>query len=383
MTKKQQKQIPDGWEMISLESVSIITMGQSPSSKYYNETGEGIPLIQGNADIIDGNTIERIFTTEITKESIKGDIILTVRAPVGDIGIVNSQHICIGRGVCSIKSNKKSLQQYLFFFLSYFKPKWKAYEQGSTFTAISSKDVRKLPLLLPPLPEQKRIVAVLETWDKYLELLDKKIKVKKKIKKGLMQRLLSGEVRLPGFSGEWKKKSFNKIFDVLTKPRGLKSSEYGKSGIPIVDQSTDTLISGYTTREELAYPYSEKEPVILFGDHSRVIKLIDFKATFANDGIKLFKQLKDVDLRWGYYTLLNYKVPETGYNRHFKYLKGAHFYVPNQEEQSAIADILSTADEEIQTLEEKRKFIREQKKFLLNNLVTGKIRVPESINIKK
>jgi len=102
---KQQKNILNNWRETKLGEVSDIVMGQSPSSDAYNENFVGIPLIQGNNDIKKGVTIGKIYTSKITKTSEKGNIVLTVRAPVGCIGIAHEK-VCIGRGVCSIKAKK-------------------------------------------------------------------------------------------------------------------------------------------------------------------------------------------------------------------------------------------------------------------------------------
>src|SRR5690554_459212 len=97
--------IPENWEIKRLGEVSNINMGQSPSSESYNSFGTGLPLIQGNADIINGKSVARIYTTEITKIANMNELIFTVRAPVGAIGIATEKS-CIGRGVCSIWTNK-------------------------------------------------------------------------------------------------------------------------------------------------------------------------------------------------------------------------------------------------------------------------------------
>ena len=80
--------------------------------------------------------------------------------------------------------------------------------------------------------------------------------------------------------------------------------------------------------------------------------------------------------------MLNFKIPETGYNRHFKYLEVGIFNIPSIKEQNAVADILTTADKEITELENKLSIIKEQKRYLLNNLITGAIRTPTNMKIE-
>jgi len=181
------------WEEVRLGDIAKVIMGQSPNSNSYNEEGKGIPLIQGNADCKDRKTVPRIYTTEKTKECKIGDIIMTVRAPVGAIS--RSLHnACIGRGVCAIRINKNN--DFLYQYLLMYEQKWKKYSQGSTFTAVNSSDIKSLKIKLPPLQEQQKIAQVLSSADKEIELLKNELESLKEQKKGLMQRLLSGEVRV-------------------------------------------------------------------------------------------------------------------------------------------------------------------------------------------
>ncbi|MCB4779014.1 MAG: restriction endonuclease subunit S [Sulfurovum sp.] len=180
------------WEEVRLGDVADIIMGQSPSSNSYNEEQIGIPLIQGNADCKNRKTQPRIYTTEKTKECNVGDIIMTVRAPVGAIS-KSLHNACIGRGVCAIKS--KNNNQFLYHFLVNYEEKWEKYSQGSTFTAVNSSDIKALKIKLPPIAEQQKIAQVLTTADKEIELLKKELTALKEQKRGLMQRLLTGVVR--------------------------------------------------------------------------------------------------------------------------------------------------------------------------------------------
>ena len=181
------------WEEVRLGDVAEIIMGQSPSSKSYNENEEGMPLIQGNADCKNRKTAPRIYTTEKTKVCKIGDIIMTVRAPVGAISKAY-HNACIGRGVCAIRT--KDDNGFLYYYLLKYEEKWEKYSQGSTFTAVNSNDIKSLKIKLPPLKEQQKIAQLLTTADKEIALLKEELTVLKEQKRGLMQRLLTGEVRV-------------------------------------------------------------------------------------------------------------------------------------------------------------------------------------------
>jgi len=184
-----------------LSELSTITMGHSPKSKFYNSIGEGLPLIQGNADIKNRKTKPRNYTTDITQKCFTQDIILSVRAPVGNVS--ESLHeACIGRGVCAIRSNETSDNKYLYYFLLFHENKWRRLSQGSTFESINSKDIRSLPVLYFHLKEQKRIATILSTADREIELLKELVEELKEEKKGLMQLLLTGIIRVKGEDDE-------------------------------------------------------------------------------------------------------------------------------------------------------------------------------------
>ena len=183
------------WENKTLEEIANINMGQSPNSSTYNNKQVGIPLIQGNADIRNRKSIIRVFTNQITKKCYQGDIILTVRAPVGEVAIA-SHDSCIGRGVCSISSTIVN-QQYLFYVLLNNEDKWKDYEQGSTFTSANSNQIKGFSIFISTdIEEQTAIAEVLTAIDDELTTLEQQLAKYRLLKQGLMQELLSGKTRL-------------------------------------------------------------------------------------------------------------------------------------------------------------------------------------------
>ncbi|MDD4428929.1 MAG: restriction endonuclease subunit S [Paludibacter sp.] len=178
-----------------LGNVSFINMGQSPDSIYYNEEGNGLPLIQGNADIKERKSIKRFYTSQITKMCDEGDILMTVRAPVGYVGVASFQS-CVGRGVCSIKANGVD-SKYLFYLLIQNEDKWKAFEAGTTFSAVTSKEVYNFPLLLTKSKtEQQHIAKILSTADAVIEKTQAAIAKYKAIKQGMLQDLFTRGIDL-------------------------------------------------------------------------------------------------------------------------------------------------------------------------------------------
>ena len=183
------------WEQVHLKDVAKITMGSSPKSSAYNDVGNGLPLLQGNADIKNRKSFPRVFTSEITKQCDSGDILLSVRAPVGSVAISN--HLaCIGRGIASLKAKQRYSQEFLYQWLLSFEPRWISFSQGSTFESINSDDIKHLKLNIPNLIEQQKIAAVLTAADQEADTLKQKLDHLKQEKKALMQQLLTGKRRV-------------------------------------------------------------------------------------------------------------------------------------------------------------------------------------------
>jgi type I restriction enzyme S subunit len=183
------------WAEKRLDKISHIFMGSSPKSEFYNEDGIGLPLLQGNADIKNRKSVPRIFTSQITRECLPDDILLSVRAPVGAIASSN-HHACIGRGIAAIRAKKDTTQVFLYQWLLNFEDKWDSFSQGSTFESVNSDDINNLKIKLPSLPEQQKIAAILTIADQEIDNLRAQLNQLKQEKKALMQQLLTGKRRV-------------------------------------------------------------------------------------------------------------------------------------------------------------------------------------------
>lgn len=189
------KRFESEWKEVKLSEIAQITMGSSPKSDAYNEIGDGLPLLQGNADIKNRKSAPRIYTSQITKECHVDDILFSVRAPVGTVALSN-HNACIGRGIAAIKAKKNHSQDYLYQWLLSFELKWERYSQGSTFEAVNSDDIKSLNLSIPNYKEQQKIATVLTNADKEIELLEQQLADLQQEKKALMQVLLTGKKRV-------------------------------------------------------------------------------------------------------------------------------------------------------------------------------------------
>lgn len=148
--------------MARLGEICKLNMGQSPDSASYNETGEGIPFFQGNADFGERSPTVRVWCNAPTKIAHAGDILISVRAPIGALNIANTD-CCIGRGLAALTVNESICsKQYLWYAIASKVEELNSKGTGSTFKAISKNILSETEIPLPPLDEQRRIAAILD-----------------------------------------------------------------------------------------------------------------------------------------------------------------------------------------------------------------------------
>lgn len=201
------KKYNDVWENVKLTEIAPIVMGQSPDSKNYTDNPNDYILVQGNADMQNGRVVPRVWTTQITKLAEKGDLILSVRAPVGDIGKTD-YNVVLGRGVAAIKGN-----EFLFQLLTKMKQYhyWAKFSTGSTFESINSNDIKSAEIYLPSIEEQSAIGSLFRTLDDLLANYKDNLANYQSLKTTMLSKMFPKagqtvpEIRLDGFEGEWEK----------------------------------------------------------------------------------------------------------------------------------------------------------------------------------
>jgi len=264
------------------------------------------------------------------------------------------------------KNNQVDIDYILYFFKS---------KRGKYLLGLASpggagrnktlgqKEFAELKIPIPALKEQQKIAKILTTWDRAIERQEALILAKEEFKKGLMQRLLSGD---------FKKLKFELIFNrVAGKKYQINAKEYLREGkYPVIDQGKKKIIA-YSNNNKKVF---KNMSIILFGDHTRTIKYIDFDFIVGADGTQLLETKENFDNKFFYYQLLNKKIPNTGYNRHFKFIKEMTFNVPPLKEQQKIAQILTTTDKEIELLKNELEVLKEQKQGLMQRLLMGEVR---------
>ena len=179
------KNFKGNWEQHRLEEVAQVTMGQSPSSKNYTDNPNDYVLVQGNADLKSNRISPRVWTKEVTKQVHKGEIIMTVRAPVGYLAMANMDAV-IGRGVAAIDGNK-----YLYYLLQtkLMDRTWEKLSSGSTFESISSNGIKNLEIKVTETEEEKLIAKLMDTVTYFVTLKKNNLTQLTTLKNYLLQNL--------------------------------------------------------------------------------------------------------------------------------------------------------------------------------------------------
>ena len=186
--------IPSGWEVKPLSKIAVLTMGQSPAGTTYNETGEGLPFYQGRTDFGFRFPKKRIYCSAPTRIAEKGDILISVRAPVGDLNMAN-ETCCIGRGVASIRSNI-SKDSFLYYAMLSAQTQFDVFNtEGTVFGSINRKDLSSFSILTPIEQLVKEFNNIIGNFDLKIEENLKQIQTLTELRDTLLPRLISGKIR--------------------------------------------------------------------------------------------------------------------------------------------------------------------------------------------
>lgn len=258
-------------------------------------------------------------------------------------------------------------------------------ERGVSYPAVSDSDILKQNIPLPPLPEQKKIATVLAKIWKAVEvqafIMENLLELKKSLMNSLFTQGLYGEppkeTEVGMMPNSWDVKDVESCLEKFVYERSIQipTSAYQVEGEhPIVDQGQKP-IAGYTNDAERLIIHDL--PLIIFGDHTRIIKFIGFPFALGADGTKILKPSAEFDRRYFFYALNRLNIQSRGYNRHFRLLASSIIPVPKMEEQCEIAGILKTIDNKYSMHEAKKSALEDLFKTALNQLMTGKIRVKD------
>ena len=175
------------------------------------------------------------------------------------------------------------------------------------------------------------------------------------------------KIRFKGFKGEWETTKYEEVFSLIGDTgHNVQKNEYCERGLyPVVDQSKEYIV-GYTDK---VMPIDGSKGLIIFGDHTREIKYIDFPFCTGADGTRILKSEQSFDVRFMYYVCLSLDIPNTGYNRHFKYIKESIYNIPKTKaEQQSIASYFQHLDSLIKSTTKKIESLKQVKAASLQSM---------------
>ncbi len=333
------------------------------------------------------------------------DILISLVGSIGNIAIVSNyeNQYTFQRSVGIVRAdNRYVYPKYLYyiFVAPAFRKSLLKYENKGAQGGVYLGSLSNIKISLPPLNIQSKIVSILETYDNYLELLNKKINIKKNIKKYLMQVLLTGKIRLKGYSEGWEEKKLGDIGTTYSGLTGKTIKDFGKGKKYISymniysNTSVDTNINSYVEIGENENQNKAKLGDIFFTTSSETPHEVgissvlneDIEDLYLNSFCFGFRPNKD-DILYPLFSKYYFRGTDfrkkmtriaqgaSRYNLSKKYFLDTTITYPLLPEQQSISNILSISDKEIEILEKKKELVLKQKKYLLNNLVTGYIEV--------
>jgi type I restriction enzyme S subunit len=184
---------PSDWREGTLSEIANITMGQSPDGVSYNEDGIGTVFYQGRAEFGSRFPTRRLFTTQPKRMAAKGDVLMSVRAPVGDLN-VSLESCCLGRGLASIQSNS-NCQSFVLYTMFTLRQQLDMFNgEGTVFGSINKNDVESLPVIIPPEEVVHQFESMVHPMDASIELNYVESCNLQSIRDSLLPKLVSGEI---------------------------------------------------------------------------------------------------------------------------------------------------------------------------------------------
>ncbi|MBQ8606531.1 MAG: restriction endonuclease subunit S [Clostridia bacterium] len=380
------------WEMVKLDDcLEWITYGfTNPMPDADNG-----PWKVTAKDIIDGrinfdsarHTTQEAYEKDLTDKSrpIKDDLLLTKDGTLGRVALVGEETICINQSVALLRLKKDIIApEYLLYLLqsSEYQGKMLADAGGSTIKHIYITKVNQMQIPLPPPETQRKLVDILQAYDKILDINQKQIKLLEEAAQRLYKEWFV-DLRFPGYENTpitngipqgWSKDFVGNVIDKSYRSKQVMTADYLAEGkFPIIDQSRD-FIAGYTDDEETLV--SLDKPIIVFGDHTRVLKYIQFPFAKGADGTQLIlSDCESLPQSLLYLSLLNVDLSNYHYARHFKYLKAEEIIIPNVEIATKFDFLVTPIFKKVQILRDQIINAQQARDRLLPKLMSGELEV--------
>lgn len=382
------QQIPNGWQYVLLDNLAERCSGHTPSKSFPEYWDGGIKWIS----LADSHRLDKgyVYETdkEISEEGIKnssasvhpaGTVVISRDAGIGKSGVM-AEPMAVSQHFIAWKcDNKQKMNNwYLYNWLQFNKQEFERQAVGSTIKTIGLPFFKKLKIAAPPYPEQQKIAKILSIWDKAISATERLIENSTQQKKALMQQLLTGKKRLfdeegRRFEGEWNE---GKLADFakIKKGKALSSKDLKEGSYPVIAGGKS---SPYTHSD---FTHENIITVSASGAYAGYIAFFPYKI-WASD-CSVVEPKGDNNIKYLYYWLINqqqkiYTLQSGGAQPHIypRDLESMKISVPDPIEQQKIATVLTNADKEIVLLKRQLADLQQEKKALMQQLLTGKKRV--------
>ena len=384
--------VPNGWEHVRLNNLCLtVTSGSRDWAKYYAEQGSKfIRMTNLQRDNIYLNLSDLKFvdvksdSSDGKRTSLKaGDILMSITAELGKIGWVHeglgeafiNQHTALIR-----LDERKSHSKYIAYLLSSkeMNHKINRLNDSGAKAGLNLPTIRSIPIDVPPLPEQRKIAKILSTWDKAISATERLIDNSKQQKKALMQQLLTGKKRLlddsgKPFEGEWEEVALGDIAKIY-QSKTISQSKLTSSGYPVY--GANGIIGKYSDFNH----DTEQVAVTCRGSTCGIVNWTLPKSWITGNAMVVnLDANKSCSKKFIYYLLsgsnLTYLITGSGQPQITGEIKNHKVTLPKTDEQEKIAAVLTNADKEIELLKKQLAGLKQEKKALMQQLLTGKRRV--------
>ena len=380
--------VPEQWEIKCLADLaSKISDGIHTTPIYANQSN--IYFINGN-NLKNGSILIQKSTKFVDeKDAIKhrrdiGErtLLMSINGTIGNLAYYRGENVVLGKSACYINVKENVDLDFIYYVLEDTKTQafYESELTGTTIRNLSLKSIKATKVITPPLSEQQKISKILLNWDQAISATEKLLENSQQQKKALMQQLLTGKKRLLDengvkFSDEWQRIELGLLLDYQQPtPYLVESTAYSDSYETPVLTAGKTFILGYTN--ESSGIYQDQLPVIIFDDFTTDSKYVNFPFKAKSSAMKILTAKKGVSIKFVFEAMQMLQFTVGGHQRHWiSIFSNLVIPLPNKKEQQQIAEVLSLADQEIETLQKKLDCLQQEKKALMQQLLTGKKRV--------
>lgn len=375
LTQLVEHYCPNGVDYVKLGNVATYYRGLTYSKKNEIKSG-GLKVLRANnvslnTQRIDWNDVKTVELDKPVKPTclLKQDDILMVansgsKAHVGKIAYINQDFVDVAFGgfMATIRAKDTRSSRYIYHVLS--SDEFKAYKDSvlssATINNLKKSIVEEFKIPLPPREVQDAIVERLDAFAALIESLDSEITLREKRFEYFREQLLNLD--------ESEGVDFVLVCDAfraVKTPKGIKRSNYSSLGkYPVVDQGAE-LIAGYTDQE-----LSIHGDYVVFGDHTRAVKWVDFPFVVGADGTKVLRAVDGILPKFSYHCMSNLQIENLGYSRHWKIVNSMQIPLPSLEVQQDIVDKLDTMQALIDNLKQERELRKAQFEYYREKLLT-------------